>query len=209
MKAFDLNGNEIEAFTQEELDAKQKEAVEAYAREHGKEAELTAAQTKIAELEAQIATAGNPGQKERLKTEKEQAETALGELRTTMTKEISDLKESITSGFKKKALDRVTSDAEARTKIEARVASLMKTGEYTNDEEGIMRAVSDAATLVNGAKPAPGFMDSMSGAGDRGNPQTHAQTGPETPAAKEQRKLLGISDEDVAKYGGAELPKTN
>lgn len=210
-KLFDSEGKEIEAFTQEELEAKNKEAVEAWAKEHGKEAELTVAQQKITELEEQITKGGgSEGQKERLKNDKEAAEKALTELKDSMAKEISDLKTSITSGFRKKALDKVTTDAETRTKIEARLDSLLKTGEYPSDEDGILRAVSDAATLVTGSKPQQGFMDGMAGAGEKGNDQQHVQTGPETEASKAQRKLLGISDEDVTKFGGTPpAPKTS
>jgi len=143
------------------------------------------------------------GQKARLKSDKEAAETALESLKTTFTKEINDLKDTFTSGTKNKVLNALSKgDPDVKAKIELRYASLMKTGDYKLDEAGITTALTEAATLVTGNKPAPGFLDGMTNAGDKGNAGDQKGDVPETENSKAMRKALDIKDSDAAKYSG-------
>lgn len=207
-KLFDADGKEVEAFTADELKAKQDEAIAEYTKNNpDKSGELKKLQDDLAEANRKLKEAEDggmsEGQKQRLKKEKEDAENKLSETVTNLTKEIADLKEGMTSGIKAKALKALSKgDKDVAEKINLKFASLMKTGDYKNDEEGVTRAMSEAATLVTGSKPAPNFMDGMSSAGDRGANQNNKEVVPETENSKAMRQAFGIKDSDAAKYEG-------
>jgi len=197
-KFKDADGNEVEAFTQEELDAKLSETTKA------NETALATAKAEhdkaIADLNTKLEEAGlSDAQKKRLKDDKEAAEKLLETVRAETTAKITELEGKIFGGHKSRMINAVAKDDETRQKVTAKVETLMKTGEYTNDEAGIAKAVADASTIITGAKPAPGLLDNISGAGDRGAGHDKG-AGEESAASKEQRKLLGISDEDAKKY---------
>lgn len=204
-KLLDKDGNEVEAFTEEELKEKQKEAIAEYVKSNpDKSAEFKKLQDDLAEATKKLDEGGmNDGQKERLKKAKEDAEAKLAENVTTLTKEISDLKENFVGGIKNKALDALSKkDPDVRAKIDLKYVSLMKTGDYKNDEAGITQALTEAATLVTGNKPAPNFMDNISGAGIRGDNQNNKGDVQETENSKNMRTVFGIKDADVKKYEG-------
>jgi DNA-directed RNA polymerase beta subunit len=204
---FDENGVAVEAFTAEELKAKQEEAIAEHLKNNpDKSSEVSRLQTELADANAKLADAekagGNDGQKERLKAAKELAEEALKAGMSKFENEVRELRETITAGTKNKVLAALSKgDAAAKEKIELRYNSLMKTGDYKNDEAGITQALTDATTLVTGNKPAPSFMDNMSGAGERGAAQGGANAAPESENSKAMRAALGIKDADAAKYG--------
>lgn len=205
-KFFDADGKEVEGFTAEEFETKKGEAIAEYTKSNpSKATELADAQKKITDLEEKIKTGGgNEGQKERLKEAKEAAEAALKDLKTTFEGEIKGLKDQISGTIKAKRgqmVDAVSGkDADKKAKIDLKVDALMKTGEYTNDEAGIAKAVADAATLVNGNRPSPQLLDGITGGGARGE-GNHNAAAQETEAQKQMRKNLGITDEDVKKHG--------
>lgn len=207
-KLFDAQGNEVEAFTPEELKTKNQEAIAEHLKNNpDKSAEVTKLQSDLADAKKKLEDAEKGGmnedQKKRLKEAKEEAEGKLAETVTTLTKEISDLKETFTGGIKSKGLKALAGgDADKQAKIELKYASLMKTGDYKNDEAGIMQALTEAATLVTGTKPAPGFLDNISGMGDRGAEQNNKGDVAETDNSKEMRKALGITDANATKYQG-------
>jgi len=198
-KYFDEDGKEIDGLiSQEELDAKLAEITKA--NTDAMATAKTEHDAKIAELNTKLEEAGlSDAQKKRLKEDKEAAEKLLEAVRAETGKKIAELETKFFGGHKTKLINAVAKDDETRQKITAKVETLMKTGDYANGEEGIAKAVKEATTIVMGVAPQPGFMDNISGAGDRGNPH-HAATGEESPASKEQRKVFGISDEDVKKY---------
>lgn len=207
-KLFDENGKEVEAFTTDELKAKQDEAVAEHLKNNpDKSAEVTKLKTDLEEATNKLKEAEeggmNEGQKARLKADKEAAEGKLAETVGSLTKEIADLKETFTNGTKTKVINALSKgDPDVKAKIELKYASLMKTGDYKLDEAGITQALSEAATLVTGNKPAPGFLDGMTGAGDKGNGGEQKGDVPETENAKAMRQALGIKDADAAKYSG-------
>lgn len=211
-KLYDVDGNEVEAFTADELKTKQEEAVAEHLKNNpDKSAELDKAKKDLEEAEKKIkelGEGGNDQQKARLKADKEAAQNALKEVTDKLTGEINTLKETFTAGTKNKVLTALTKgDKDLQEKIDLKYKSLMKTGDYTNDEVGITQALTEAATLVTGAKPAPGFMDGMTSAGDKGLPQKNSSKGPETENAKAMRSVLGISDKDAEKYGSVDATK--
>lgn len=198
-KLYDADGNEVEALTPEEFEAKKGEIETSLRAEAAtKEADF---QKQITDLGAKLEEAGlTDGQKKRLKEDKEAAEKLLEQVKSETAKQIGDLEAKIFSGQKSKLISGVAKDEDTRGKIAAKVDTLMKTGEYANDEEGIARAVTDAATLINGARPAPGFLDGISGAGERGQGFARGGNGEESESSKAQRKLLGISDEEAKTF---------
>ncbi len=206
MKAYDADGTEIEVFSKEELESKQKEAVDAHLKENpDKSADFEKLQKELNDAKAKLEEAEKggmgEGQKERLKKAKDDAEGALKETVGNLTKEIADLKSTFTSNTKNKALSALSKgDADLQAKIDLRYTSLMKTGDYSSDDEGITRAMTEAATLVLGSKPTPGFMDGMAGAGERGAPQKGGTGAPESENSKAMRNAFGIKDADVAKF---------
>jgi len=202
-KLFDSEGKEVEAFTEEEIKAKQQEAIDEHLKKNpDKSAEVTKLETAVADLTKKLEEGGmNEGQKERLKKAKEEAESKLDETVKNLTKEISDLKETFTGGIKNKVLDALSKkDPDLKAKLELKFNSLMKTGDYKNDEAGITQAMAEAATIITGSKPAPGFLDNVSAAGARGDEQKNKGDVPETENSKAMRSVLGIKDADAAKY---------
>lgn len=199
MKLYTENGDEVEALTAEEVAAQKAELEQAHAAALKEKEDAAAA--ALAEVNAKLEEAGlSDAQKKRLKEQKEVAELALKEVTEKFGNQIKDLETRLFGGQKTKLINAVAGDDETRQKIGAKVETLLKSGDYANDEEGIARAVSDAATIITGAQPKPGFMDNITGAGARGNAQAHGGAQGESEAAKAQRKLLGISDEDAEKY---------
>jgi len=207
-KLFDAQGNEVEAFTPEELKAKQDEAIAEHLKNNpDKSGEVDKLKKDLDEATKKLKEAEDggmsEGQKARLKAAKEEAEGKLTETVATLTKEIADLKETFTSGTKNKVLSALSkNDPDVKAKIELKYASLMKTGDYKSDEEGITQALTEAATLVIGSKPVPGFLDNISGAGERGAGGNPKGDVPESENSKAMRTALGIKDADAAKYEG-------
>lgn len=211
-KLYDINGNEVEAFTPDELKTKQEEAVAEHLKNNpDKSAELTKLQAELEDAKSKLVEAnkgGNDQQKARLKEAKEVAEAALKSVTDKFTGEISALKESLFAGTKGKVMKAISKgDKDLEAKLDLKYQSLMKTGEYKNDEAGITQALTDAATLVTGSRVAPNFMDNISGAGERGATQKNGASVPESDNAKAMRNAFGISDKDAAKYTGIDATK--
>lgn len=205
-KLFDAEGKEIEALTPEEFEAKKAEIVKEATS--GFEAKNAETQKQIEDLTKKLEEAGlSDAQKKRLKEDKEAAEVLLKQVREESDKKIDELRTQIFGGQRTKLVNGLAKDDETRQKINAKVEVLMKTGEYANDEEGIRRAVTDAATIITGARPAPGFMDGISGAGDRGDGHSGKSNGVETDGSKALRKAMGISDEEAKKFAPTEEKK--
>lgn len=190
-KLYDADGNEVEAFTADEL------------KTHP---EMVKLQTALTEAEKKAKEAENggmsEGQKNRLKREAEEAQNALNTFKTDMEKKMAEFQNSMFSGIKTKALSAFSKgDKDIGEKINLKYESLMKTGEYSNDEAGITKAMADAATLVSGSRPAPNLLNNITSAGDRGenNPVNNKREASESEVAL--RKPLGITDEDIKKYG--------
>lgn len=214
-KLYDVDGNEIIAFTEDELKTKQEEAVQEFLKKNPAQnedveklkKELADAQVKIKEAEA----GGNASeqQKARLKAAKEEAEGKLASTVENLTKEMNALRDAVVGSAKAKGMKEFSKgDKELQEKIELKYNSLMKSGDYQNNEEGIIKAISDATTLVTGTAPkVPGFLDNMSGAGSKGDSQKNNGVSIESDNSKDMRKVFGISDKDVEKYKGVDATK--
>jgi len=202
-KFLDSSGNEVEAFTAEEFEAKKKEALEEYLREHPDqsesikkaEADLAATQAKLKELEE----GGSDAQKKRLREERDASEAKLKEVTETVQKEITSLKEAFFGGAKSKMLEKLSKgDAQLKAKIETEYAGFA--GDATTEAE-IQTRMEKAYTLATGNKPSPNFMDGMAGGGQRGLDQKPGGGATqESDNGKAMRKAFGITDEQATKF---------
>lgn len=202
-KYKDADGNEIEAFTQEELDAQKKAAVDEYLKDHpDQKAALDEATKKATDLEAKIKEmegAGDDEQKKRLIKERDDALDAAKKLTEGYGTDIKVLKDALFGGAKTKVLDKLAgSDAQLRAKIEHEYDSFK---DEPKNEIEITERLTRAFTLATGKAPAPNFMDGMANGGQRGTGVTPNVATVETPNAEAQRKVLGITDEQAKKFG--------
>jgi hypothetical protein len=201
-KFLDKDGKEVEAYTVEEFEAKKKEALDEYVKNNpDKSGELTAAQQALAEAQKKIqdleGSGGDDAQKKRLKTERDDALKAVKDIETKLMNDMKALKDSVFGSKKTKILDALSGgDVEKRKKIEFEFDGFK--GDVTNEVELEQRLVK-AATLVNGTKPAPDFMNNMGDASKRGNGD-HGGAKVESEESKAQRKAFGITDDMVKKY---------
>lgn len=213
-KLFDVDGKEVEAFTADELKKKQEEAVAEHLKNNpDKSDEVTKLQTDLADAQKKLKDAEEGGssdqQKARLKAAKDEAEKSLATITEKLTQEVNLLKDTFIGGTKSKVMKALAKgDKDLEAKIELKYSSLMKTGDYKTDEAGITQALTEATTLVTGNRPAPNFMDNISGAGERGAPQKNGNAQPETENSKAMRQAFGISDKSAEKYGGTDAATT-
>ena len=212
-KLFDDKGNEVEAYTAEELKAKNQEHLDAYLKDHPDQSdEVAKLKQDLEDAQKKIDEAGGEmpeGQKQRLRDAKDAAEKKLNDTVTELTTKIKTMEENFVGGIKNKIINAISKgNPDVKAKLELKFNTLMKSGEYKNDEAGITQAMTEAATIVMGAKPAPSFLDNISGAGERGAGTGNDANKPETDASKDQRKALGISDAEAAKYSN-EINKNN
>lgn len=210
-KLFDKDGNEVEAFTEDELKEKQQEAIDKYKEENPDKAseleqaqkDLEAAKNKLKEYEEDDDEGGDDkggdGQKKRLKKERDEALEKVQELEKTMTEEIKNLKQSAIEGPKSKLLNALSGgDEELKKKIELEYDGFA--GDPEN-AEAVEQRLTKAYTLATGNKPTPELLDGISNGGNRGVDQNHINKGPETENSKAMRNVFGITDQDVEKYG--------
>lgn len=210
-KLFDKDGNEVEAYTPEELEAKKKEAIDEHIKnnpdkkdEYEKlKTDLDAANVKLKAFED--AGGNDDAQKRRLKEAKETAEKALAETVSGFRKEMDEFKNNFISGHKTKVLDKLSKgDPELRKKIEFEFDQYSEGKKSPANEAEVTERLTKAFTLATGNKPTPNFMDGVSNAGGRGEGNNGGSGKPqeaETDNSKAMRKVFGITDKDVEKFG--------
>ena len=207
-KYFDKDGAEVEAFSEEELVEKNKEAIAEYLVANPDKSDalktatdaLAVAEGKIKEAEEAGGGEGSEEQKKRLLSEKNDATKALEELKTSFTKEIGELKDGFFGSAKTKIIGKLAGDdVELKAKIELEYDKFK--GDPANEVE-IQERMANAFTLATGNSPAPNFMDGVSGASVKGVEQPHESKAPETDNSKNMRNAFGISDADAEKHGG-------
>lgn len=206
-KYFDEQGNEVEAFTEDEMTTKNKEAIDEYIEKNpDKSEELENAKKELEEAQGKLKEAedgdGDDGQKKRLKEAAISAKGELDVITEKFSKEMKELKDGILSGHKITLLEKLSGgDKEIEKKIEFEADKY--SGDPANEIE-LAERLKNAATIVNAEKPIPGFIDGLLGSGERGDIQKHKVDGPESPNSKEMRGVLGISDEDVKEFSSGE-----
>lgn len=176
MKAFDKDGNEIEVFSQEELEAKLNEV---------KSSALKEAEAKI--------------EQERKNAEEAAAAArAAGDEVPEWAKEIIARVDSLSQSHTQTYVERVANglDGDKRKLIEAKFSTL--TG-YDDTPEGLSRRAEDAYLLATGEKFNAGSVNVANLAaagGGRSNVQEKAQSDVDAGI----QAALGIRPEDVAKF---------
>lgn len=174
-KLFDENGDEVTAFTQEELDAAKKEAVTA-----AKTADEEAAAATAKEKEnADIAAADNA-----TKTDAQKLEERLARIEAENTK----------FRVEKLADQFAGDDKEKRIQFMSKFDRL--TG-YEDTPEGMAERASDAVRLAFGIEAGV----DTAGLGDSGGRGEDSKgVVQSTEADKDIQSMLGISSDDVQKY---------
>lgn len=177
MKAFDKDGNEIDVFSQEELDAKLKEISDKAATDRA-EADAKAAADKAA---ADAAAGGDEG--EQVPAWAKGLMDSVASLRTNHTQTFV---EKVTNGL----------DADKRKLVEAKFAGLSG---YDETAEGLARKAEDAYLLATGEKFNAGTVN-MSNLISSGGGRTVIGDKVVTEADKEIQAALGITPADVEKF---------
>lgn len=224
IKLFDKDGKEVEAFDTEELKQKNQEAIDAYKIEHpDKTGDLAVAEEKLKTKEKELENAIEAANKkdgddndddddakkqqiDRLKKEKSDALESVNTVKEDLSKQISDLKTGMFETLKTKALDKLSGgDEEIKKKIEHEFDAY---GESPVTEADTLQRLTNAATIVNGSKPQPNFMDNPTNissdkgegakGGDAGNTEQESEN------SKSMRKEFDISDKDVEEFSGKE-----
>jgi hypothetical protein len=181
MKAFDVEGKEIEVFSQEELDAKLKEFTEKTASEKA-DADAKAAADKAAADAAAAAAGGNSDEV------------------PAWAKPIIDTVNSLKSNHTQTYVERVATglDADRRKLVETKFATL--TTGYEETPEGMARRAEDAYLLATGEKFNAGTVNvqNLMSSGNGGRTQTDNKVVTETD--KEIQSALGITSADAEKF---------
>lgn len=204
-KLFDKEGNEVEAYTKDEIETQKTEALESYKKANpDTKDQFTKLQKELDDTKVLLEKAEkggmSEGQKDRLKKAADEAEQRLKDFEKTTNDKIDSLKASIVEGPRRKLIERLSGgNAEMKEKIELKLKSL--TG-YEASEEGVTKQVVDAYTLVMGNAPKPEVLDGIGSAGGRGNGGGPEKNQPVTENSKKIQGAFGISDQEAEKYGG-------
>ena len=200
MKTKDENGNEIEVFTAEELQAQKDEAIKAATGD---------LQSKLTEAEQKLATLSDKDANFAELRKKSQEE--IEAIRTQLTEETTKIR----SEFEQKEINRSTEatikqlaegDSELEKKIKGHLDTTLKDMQAKTPEE-VANKIRAAYQLATANEPKPGLLDSvLSGAGGGGMPTT-PESGPAlapelAQLAKKTAEAGGIqiSDNDLKKY---------
>lgn len=207
-KFFDKDGKEIEAFTQEELDAQKAQALEEYKKANpDKSDEIAALQQKLKEAEEREKNGGgDDAQKKRLKDAKEDIKRELTEKIDNLTKAFDEYRNGVTTSTKEKILGKlVGADKDLRAKVELKMHNL--TG-YPDTPEGTAQKIQDAYTMATGTRPTPSMMDGITSAGGRGEGSGNdGNKGGMTENGKLMAKAIGVSEDSIKKYSEADIAK--
>lgn len=209
-KYFDENGNEVEAYTEEDLKEKNQEAIDNYIKENpDKSKELTQANTDLDDANQKIkdfeeAGGGDEGQKKRLLNDKNKAETALDDVKTDFSKQINDLRDGFVSGSKTEIIEKLSGgDKELADKIELEYDDYSEGKDSPANNQEVQKRLEKAFTIATGKAPEPNFMDNTTGASAKGDVNDGGAGGskePENENSKSMRKVFDISDDDAKEF---------
>lgn len=181
MKAFDAQGKEIEVFSQEELDAKIKEASDKALADAKTQAEADAkAAADKAAADAAAAAGGNNDE--------------VPAWAKPIIDTVNSLKSNHTQGYVEKVANGL--DADKRKLVETKFAGLSG---YEETPEGMARRAEDAYLLATGEKFNAGTVNVQNLMGAGGG-RTQGGDKVTTEADKDIQSALGITPADVEKY---------
>lgn len=179
------NGEEFEAFTQEELDAKAKEVADAAAAKAVEDYKTANPAKTVEQIAAEKKAA-------------DEAAVAANEPMTKLAKELADVKAKLTSA-EVAGFARTYAGADATKQSEFKNKFERLTG-YADTAEGMAERAQDAARMI-GVNPVGVDISGVAGTGGGRNVDSAGVVQP-TEADKIVQKALGITAEDAKKYGG-------
>ena len=203
----DNDGNEIEVFTQEEIEAKQQEALEAFKAENpDKSAELAELQEKLRETEEKLAKADdkttNIGA---LRKAREDAEKKLTDFDAKLEEKINTVKREVIEGVNKdfyadniKALS--GDDTELQKKIEHEYNTTLK-GVIPSSKAEISEKLNKAYILAGGEKDYDALSSSVISSGGVGRLNIKSTSQKLSPEEKAIGANFGLNKADFDKYG--------
>ena len=171
MKAFDKDGNEIDVFSQEELDIKIKEAND----------------TAIAAAKAEAEAAAAPAAQQQSDDIPEWAKQLIAKVDSVSTRETLSYVDKVSASL----------DADRRKIVGAKFSS--RTG-YDETPEGMARRAEDAYLLATGEKFNAGTVD-INNLAAAGGGRTNTDVKAVTDADKNIQAALGVTAADVEKFG--------
>lgn len=187
-KFLNESGEEIEAFTPEEVEAKINEAKSGYIPATEVETiktQLNSLQIEKQELEDKL--------KEAVKSDDKNGESVINKMKEELDNKISAIQESIINNEKQSIISKIAGgDKELEKKIELEFENI--------NGKDITERVIKAYKIVSD-KPVPGILDGVINFGGKGSNPTRLGKDEESDNSKAIRSILGISDEDVKKYG--------
>lgn len=182
------SGEEVEAFTPEEVETKINEAKTGLIPATEVEAvktQLNSLQEEKQQLEAKL--------KESIKNDDKGGEDVINKLKADLESKISGIQESLVSNERNQIIAQIANgDAELIKKI---------TVEFDNVKGGDIKERVLKAYKIVADNPSPNIMNNIAGAGGKGSPANRSSEEKESDNSKALRNVLGISDEDVKKYG--------
>ncbi len=201
MELFDAEGNLVEAYTEEEVQAKIDEAKTALESATGEDktklteqletlqGDLNTATEKLAKFEGKDLNFG------KLREQKDAAEQALAGVKKEFDDKLNAIKGDMAKGKIEGEIEkRVGAEPEIKSKVRFFYDSFK--GEPANDEE-INKRLDNAVILATGGKPInPLSGPAISGAGGY-VPKTGGSTEKLNPEAKGVADKLGITDEEL------------
>ncbi len=213
MKIKNDKGEEIDVFTaaetEERIQNAQKEAAEKAVQDYktanpDKADEINKLKTDLEQAQKDLEEAekgdDKDGQVKRLRKERDEALDKVNTVVTDITKKFDEFTSSGLLEVKDELLTRLSNgNVEMRKKIELEFDNYRP-----NDKtkKGIQDRMAVAAQIVTGTKPKPGFMENISGGGDKGNGGggNNSNKTELTPNQKAIGNVLGITNKDREDY---------
>lgn len=224
MKIQDNQGNEIEVYTQEELEKKLEEATTSASEEAAKAAiekykEENPDQTeKVSKLQKDLEDAnkkleeagggeeekeGDTEQVKRLRRERDEATKALQEFQENTDSKIEGLRKDLIGDAKDEIVAALAmGDEDLKKKILSEYDSFK---DNPTTRSAIKEQMDKAYRIVTGSTPTPGVLDNLGGGGGyKGSHQHHTSDKngyQDNDNRKAMRTAFGISEEDIKKHG--------
>jgi len=201
---YDVNGNPIVAFTEEEMDAQKEtisnEAIENYKKEHPENVEVEELQTELADAKKELELFGGTDKGKNvaaLRIAKESAEKKIIDLETLIKNEIGGIKTLI---GRKELENNIKSlsegDEELGKKIEFQFNRIVKD---TDSDEERKKKLGEAYVLASGGKPS-NILNKVLGSSGAPIKQSGGAAAGFSSELVGLGKKLGITEEDIKKY---------
>lgn len=206
----DKDGNDVEAFTEEEVKAREAAALELYQKEHPDQtADLTKAQADLKVAQDTLKAAEEAGGDDKnknfaaLRKQVTDATAAMEQVKKDSLAAIEAAKNIPTQEYKTELEDLLGGkDKELKEKIQIRYKELSGMPEGNKKE---VRARMEAAFQLAAGRTAATILDGgVASAAARGSGGLPEAGGTESENSRAQRSVLGISDADAKKFAPKE-----